>query len=106
MKQNDGERKCRRRKEHIVEEIKISEIDSEYERQEKKRYWKKIWRKQRKRTHLAKGNIDRRLKKTKPMDDDRYDVNPKALFPGRNYHCPEFPVILGLAILEIIKILF
>lgn len=37
MKQNDGERKRRRRREHIVEEIKKSEIDSEYERQKKKR---------------------------------------------------------------------
>lgn len=85
MKQNDGERKRRRRREHIVEEIKKSEIDSEYERQKKKEVLEKNWRKQRKRTHLAKGNTDRRLKKTKPMDDDRYDVNPKALFPGRNY---------------------
>lgn len=42
MKQNDGERKCRRRREHIVEEIKKSEIDSEYERQKKKTSWKKI----------------------------------------------------------------
>lgn len=72
----------------------------------KKTSWKKIGGKQRKRTHLAKGNTDRRLKKTKPMDDDRCDVNPKALFPGRNYHCPGFPVILGLAILGIIEILF
>lgn len=37
MKQNDGERKRRRRREHIVEEIKKSEIDSEYKRQKKKR---------------------------------------------------------------------
>lgn len=40
------------------------------------------------------------------MDDDRYDVNPKALFPVQSYHCPGFPVILELAIFEIIKILF
>lgn len=29
MKQNDDERKCRRRRKHIVEEIRKSEINSE-----------------------------------------------------------------------------
>lgn len=40
------------------------------------------------------------------MDDDRYDVNPKALFPEQSYHCLAFPVILELAIVRIIAILF
>ena len=61
---------------------------------------------QRKRTHVAKGNIERKLKKAKTMDDDRYDVITKALFPGQSYHCPGFPGILELAVFRIIKILF
>jgi len=54
--------------------------------------------KQGKRTHLAKGNIERKLKRTKTMDDDRYDVITKALFPGQSCDSPAFPGILDLAI--------
>ena len=32
------------------------------------------------------------------MDDDRYDVITKALFPGQSCDSPAFPGILDLAI--------
>lgn len=103
MKQNDDGKNCRRRRKHIIEERRHSEKDSEQDR--KREVLEKKLRETEKRTHLAEGNTERKVKNAKTMDNDRYGVNTKALFPEQSYHCPGFPGILDLAVFRIIKIL-
>lgn len=42
----------------------------------------------------------------KVMNNDKYDVITKALFPGQSYHCPGFPGSLDWAVFRTVKILF
>lgn len=107
---SDDGRKCRWRRKHIIEERRNSEGNFEKARQKKRsigvKKKKKRSLRQRKKTHLTKGNIERKLNMAKVMNNDKYDVITKALFPGQSYHCPGFPGSLDCAIFRTVKILF